>query len=189
VCVNVIVLSVTVCVILTRLANQHLQYGLLQPQGYIIAQNEVVQHAPLNSPSSSMSHWPMGQVPTTGAAAGGPPLSALSPDPMYHPNSCCEDQTISATDHRHAATEDHFQPGLVSACVGTATYPTAGLMHPEADNTTFPMSTHATAPPALVPNPAIAHHQSKSGHDLVPQDVTARPEWYGVSTRQHSVGR
>jgi hypothetical protein len=139
-----------------------------------------------------MSYWPTGQVPTTGTvttAASGPPLSPLPPDSMYYPNSCYEDQTMSATDHRHAATEDHFQPDLARACAGAATYPTAGLMYPEADSTTLATSTHATASPAHVQNPAIAHHQSESGHDLVPQDVTARPEWYEVSTHRHSVGR
>ena len=94
---------------------------------------------------------------------------------------------MSPTDHRHATTEDHFQPGLANACAGTATYGTAGLMYSDTD-TTLATSSHATALAALVQSPVIAHNQNESGHDPVPVDATARTALYEVSTRRHSCG-
>jgi hypothetical protein len=181
-------LKCNLCAILTNLAVQPLQYGRFHPQNYVIAQNEVVQHAHLNSPDSSVSYWPTTQVPTTmtTAVANGPPLSAFPMDPMYYSSSCNGNQNLPRTDHRHAPTEDYFQPGLASACAGTAAYGTAGLMYSDA-NATFATSSHAPTLPALVQNSVIAH-QNESGHDRVPQDANARPAWYEVSAHQHSVG-
>jgi hypothetical protein len=136
-----------------------------------------------------MSYWPAAQgSATVTAATSGPPLSSLPLDPMYYPSTCYEDQNMSPTDHRHATTEDHFQPGLTNACAGTATYGTAGLMYSDTD-TTLATSSHATALTALVQPPVIAHNQSESGHDHVPVDATARTALYEVSTRRHPVGR
>ena len=131
-----------------------------------------------------MSYWPTAQAPTT---ASGPPLSMLPLDPMYYPQSCYENQNVSLTEHRHAATEDHYQPDIASACAGT-TYGTAGMMYPEQD-TTLVTTTHATALPAHAQHPTIAHNQSESGHDPA-QHVATVPQTalYEVSTHKHPVG-
>jgi hypothetical protein len=181
-----VLVNVICAPILTRLANQHLQYGHFHAQSYVISQSEVVQHTPLNSPDSSVSYWPQGQVAATVATAtSGPPLSSLPLDPMYYPNSCYENQNVSPADHRHATTEDHFQPGLANACAGTATYGT-GLMYTDAD--TLATSSHATALTALVPS-GHRPHQSESGHDPMPVAASARTALYEVSTHRHPVGR
>ncbi|KAH9988450.1 hypothetical protein BJV74DRAFT_464006 [Russula compacta] len=153
---------------------QHLQYGHFNHQGYVIAQNEVSHHAPLSPPDASMSYWLTSQGPTT--TSGPPVLPALPVEPMYYTPSCYDNQDLSPIEHRHATTDDLFQPTLPGVC-GDTTYGTTSLNYAEPD-ATLTASSPATALPAPAPHPTIAHDQSESGHDPVLPDATTRSALY-----------
>lgn len=132
-----------------------------------------------------MSYWLTAQqAPTT--ASGPPVLPALPVEPMYYAPSCYDNQDLSSLEHRHATTDDHFQPNLPGVC-GDTTYSTTSLTYAEPD-ATLTASSPGTAIPAPAPHPTIAHDQSESGHDPVLPDATAQSALYEVSTHRHSAG-
>ncbi|KAI9463357.1 hypothetical protein F5148DRAFT_199532 [Russula earlei] len=162
---------------------QNLQYAHFNHQSYAIAPHGGSSHqSPLVIPDASMLYWQTAQLPTT---ACGPPLSTgLPEESMYYTQttSCYSDgQSLSSTEHRHAAADGNFhQPALTSA---GATYGPSSLTYTATDRTLIAPESSPTLP-ALAPYLPIAQDQGENGHNHVPQDATGHPALYEVSAHQ-----
>ncbi|KAH9025487.1 hypothetical protein EDB84DRAFT_1440399 [Lactarius hengduanensis] len=142
------------------------QYGHCQDAYYV---TEAPQDSDLPPTDAPVSYWPAAQVPATGS------LSTTLPDPLcYFP-----DQSYYGNHelHYHTAPVDQFQS--ISSTAYATSYPDVSPSTP----VTAPSA--VTAIPTFGSLPTIAHHQSESGHDLMPQDATTHSALYeGATTFQ-----
>ncbi len=143
----------------------------------MIARTEAPQHLDLHPADAAMSYWPTAQVPVTDPMLTTPPMGSLYyfPSQSYYGN-----RDLSSTKRRcYAAPVDQFQS--ISHTAYAESHAAAG--YPDLSPSTSMTAPRAvTAIPAFAPLQTIAPHQSESGHNLMPQDVTTHSALCEVST-------